>query len=74
MAPFLKEHFGWIESDIYCWCGTGRQTRAHLFKRYVTWRKKIKMLWGRGGVRQEARRLGKSEYGREGMAWFQSPM
>ena len=35
-APFLRERFGWISSDI-CWrCGSGRQTREHLFKECIT--------------------------------------
>ena len=32
IAPFLKEKFGWMESDTCWWCGTGRQTREHLLK------------------------------------------
>ena len=31
IASFLKEKFGWIKSGICWWCGTGRQTREHLF-------------------------------------------
>ena len=31
-APFFKEKFGWIKSDICWWCGSGRQTREHLLK------------------------------------------
>lgn len=44
-APFLKEGFGWIESDICWWCGTGRQTREHCFKKCRTWKHEIKRLW-----------------------------
>lgn len=70
MVPFLKEHFGWIESDIYCWCGTGRQTRAHLFKKYITWRKKIKMLWGGGGSGRRQEGWGRAST--EGKEWLGS--
>ena len=39
IAPFLRDKFGWIESDLCRWCGTGRQTREHLFKECLTWKK-----------------------------------
>ena len=45
IAPFLKEKFGWIDSDICWWCGTRRQTREHLFKECLAWRKEIRELW-----------------------------
>ena len=45
IAPFLKEKFGWIETDICWWCGTGRQTRGHLFGECLTWKEEIKKLW-----------------------------
>ena len=32
-APFLKEKFGWVESDGCWWCGGGRE---HLFKEFRT--------------------------------------
>ena len=49
IAPFLKEKFGWVETDT-CWrCGTGRQTREHLFKECLTWKEGIRKLMERGG-------------------------
>ena len=36
IAPFIKEKFGWIDSDLCWWCGTARQTREHLFKGCTT--------------------------------------
>ena len=45
IAPFLKEKFGWIGSDVCWWCGSGRQTREHLFKECLAWKKEIKELW-----------------------------
>ena len=44
-APFLKEKFGWVSSDQCWWCGSGRQSREHLFKECLTWKKEIKKLW-----------------------------
>ena len=32
IAPFLKDKFGWLDSDMCWWCGGGRQSREHLFK------------------------------------------
>lgn len=66
-APFLKERFGWVESDICWWCGISRQTREHLFTECVTWREGIKTLWrevGRaGGKKAGEGRLGKGRKG-----------
>ena len=45
IAPFLKEKFGWVESDTCWWCSTGRQSREHLFKECRAWREKIRLLW-----------------------------
>ena len=45
IAPFLKEKFGWIESDSCWWCSGGRQSREHLFKEYRTWKNEIRTLW-----------------------------
>ena len=45
IAPFLKEKFGWIGSDVCWWCGSGRQTREHLFKECLAWKKEIRELW-----------------------------
>ena len=42
IAPFLKEKFGWLESDMCWWCGRGRQTREHLFKECSTWKERLK--------------------------------
>ena len=45
IAPFVKEKFKWIESDTCWWCGSERQTREHLFKQCLTWKKEIRELW-----------------------------
>ena len=45
LAPVLMERFGWIETDICWWCGSGRQNREHCFKECITWRPEIKGLW-----------------------------
>ena len=45
IAPFLKEKFGWIESDQCWWCSRGRQTREHLFKEFSAWKEEIRKLW-----------------------------
>ena len=45
IAPFLKEKYGWVESDQCWWCGCGRQSREHLFKECRTWKKEIRELW-----------------------------
>ena len=45
IAPFLKEKFGWIGPDVCWWCGSGRQTREHLFKECLAWKREIKELW-----------------------------
>ena len=45
LAPFLKEKFGWISSDQCWWCGSGRQSREHLFKECHSWKREIKKLW-----------------------------
>lgn len=44
LAPFLKERWEWVESDI-CWCGTARQTRENCFKGRKAWKQEIKRLW-----------------------------
>ena len=48
VAPFVKEKFGWLESDL-CWCDMARQTREHLFKECITWRDEIRELWREKG-------------------------
>ena len=45
IAPFIREKFCWIESDTCWWCGSARQTREHLFKERVAWKKEIRKLW-----------------------------
>ena len=44
-APFLKEKFRWIDSDLCWWCTRSRQTREHLFKECSTWKQEIRKLW-----------------------------
>ena len=31
-APFLRDKYGWVDSDQCWWCSSGRQSREHLFK------------------------------------------
>ena len=45
IAPFLREKFGWTESDSCWWCSGGRQSRKHLFKECRTWKEEIRTLW-----------------------------
>ena len=66
IAPFLKEKFGWVESDQCWWCGSGRQSREHLFKECRTWKEQIRKLWkkigkisGEAGDKTRPRRGGK---------------
>ena len=44
IAPFLKERWGWTDTDI-CWCNSGRQSREHLFKECKTRTREIIELW-----------------------------
>ena len=44
IAPFLRDKYGWIDSDS-CWCGGGGQSREHLFKECRTWKEEIGLLW-----------------------------
>ena len=44
-APFLKDRWGWTETDRCWWCEKGRQSREHLFKECRTWEKEIRELW-----------------------------
>ena len=55
-APFLKEKFGWIDSDVCWWCTGRRQTREHLFKECPAWKQEIRRLWKEVGeaTREEA--------------------
>ena len=66
IAPFLREKFGWVESDGCWWCGGGRQTREHLFKECRTWKDEIREPWRRvGEISGEGRnRTGKAGPGR----------
>ena len=49
IAPFLRDRFGWVESDQCWWCESGRQSREHLFKECRTWKDQIKKLWKKIG-------------------------
>ena len=60
IAPFIKEKFGWVESDSCWWCGCGRQSREHLFKECRTWKDEIRLLWKEVG---EASCTGKNSGG-----------
>ena len=54
--PFLKERWGWTESDVCLWCSDGRQSREHLFKECRAWTTEIKELWtavGKASGRRE---------------------
>ena len=45
IAPFLRDRWGWTDTDRCWWCEKGRQSREHLFKKCRTWEKEIRMLW-----------------------------
>ena len=45
IAPFLKEKFKWVDSDLCWWCTKNRQSREHLFKECSTWKEEIRQLW-----------------------------
>ena len=45
IALFLEERWGWTGPDVCWWCGSGRQSREHLFKECKAWAKEIKELW-----------------------------
>ena len=68
IAPFLKEKFGWVESDSCWWCSSGRQSREHLFKECRTWREEIRLLWKTvGDISGESRvRPGRAKKGGKG--------
>ena len=53
IAPFLKERFGWVESDLCWWCCIGRQSREHLFKSAGHARRKSGCFGKRLGTSQE---------------------
>ena len=44
-APFLRERWGWMDTDRCWWCDGGRQSRDHLFKECKTWKDEIRELW-----------------------------
>lgn len=65
--PFLKEKFGWVESDGCFWCGGGRQSREHLFKECIAWKDEIRKLWKEVGEASGNKNTGQSVYkGRKG--------
>ena len=41
----LTQSLGWTDSDRCWWCNRGRQSRDHLFKECVMWKKEIDELW-----------------------------
>ena len=55
IAPFLKERWGWVNTDECWWCDKGRQSREHLFKECRTWEKEIRELWEAVGRASGAR-------------------
>ena len=58
IVPFLKEKFGWTESDSCWWCSGGRQSREHLFKECRTWKEEIRTLWKEVGEASGGSRSG----------------
>ena len=57
IAPFLRDRWGWIDTDKCWWCEEGRQSREHLFKEFRAWEKEIRELWRTvGGVSGEGSR------------------
>ena len=44
-APFLRDGWGWTNSDVCLWCSRGRQSREHLFKECKAWTAEIRELW-----------------------------
>lgn len=68
--PFLKERWGWIESDVCWWCGTGKQTRVYCFRECIAWRGEIRELWkGVGLVRKKRPGAGRIGSGRKGFRY-----
>ena len=45
VTPFLKERWGWTDSDQCWWCERGRQSKEHLFKECTAWTAEIGELW-----------------------------
>lgn len=46
IAPFLRSRWGRTDSDICWWCEKRRQSREHLFKECMAWKKE---LWRAAG-------------------------
>ena len=70
IALFLKEKFGWVESDLCWWCCSDRLSREHLFKECKTWKEEIRRLWrkvgdisGEAGIGAERTRIRKRNKG-----------
>ena len=70
IAPFLKDRWGWTNTDRCWWCEEGRQTREHLFKECKAWKEGIEELWrvvggisGRRGKEEGSDRPFKSRKG-----------
>ena len=61
VASYLKERWGWIDTDKCWWCDGGRQRREHLFKECGTWKDEIRELWEKvgniSGKRDRERRI-----------------
>ena len=49
IAPFLKDRWGWTDTDRCWWCNGGRQSRDHLFKECGGWKEEIRELWNEVG-------------------------
>ena len=56
ITTFLRDKFGWVDSDQCWWCSCGRQSREHLFKECRAWKKEIRELWKRVGEISNASR------------------
>lgn len=70
IAPFLREKFGWIDSDMCWWCGSGRQSREHLFKKCRTWKEEIRRLWKEVGEATASEYKGSRRTGYKGRKGF----
>ena len=44
-SPPFKGTVGGTETDTCWWCNGGRQSREHLFKECLTWKREIGELW-----------------------------
>ena len=62
IAPFLKDRWGWTDSDACWWCDGGRQSRDHLFKECRKWKKEIEELWNEVGRISGRREEGKGPF------------